>query len=85
MFLSLGKAIMRLPPAVMIVGSASGIRPNKNGLPGPVPRVEKKSQARHVCRKLDLDAKGWNVELYLHAVRRLAPCHLEIARMTTPV
>jgi len=85
MFLSLSDAIMRLPPAVMIVGIASGIRPNKNGLPGPLARVKKKSQVRHECRNMDRDARRLSVGLHLGAVRWLARRYLEIARMRTPV
>jgi hypothetical protein len=81
MFLSLSDAIMRLPPAVMIVGSASGIRPNKNGLPGPLARVEKKSQVRHESRNMDRDARRSSVGLHRDAVQCLAPWYLEIARM----
>jgi hypothetical protein len=85
MFLSLSDAIMRLPPAVMIVGAASGIRPNKNGLPGPLARVEKKSQVKHESRNMDRDARRSSVGLDLDAVRRLAHWYLETARMRTPV
>jgi hypothetical protein len=85
MFLSLSDAIMRLPPAVMIVGTASGIRPNKNGLPGPLARVEKKSQVRHESRNMDRDARRSSVGLHLDAVRHLAHWYLETARMRTLV
>jgi hypothetical protein len=74
---------MRLPPAVMIVGTAPGIRPNKNGLPGPLARVEKKSQVRHACRNMDRDAKRSSVGPHPDAVRCSAPWYSEIARMRT--
>lgn len=76
---------MRLPPAVMIVGTASGIRPNKNGLPGPLARVEKKSQVKHESRNMDRDTRRSSVGLDLDAVRYLAHWYLETARMRTLV
>jgi hypothetical protein len=76
---------MRLPPAVMIVGTAPGIRPNKNGLPGPLAQVEKKSQVRHEFRNMDRAAKRSSVGLHLNAVRCLARWYLETARMWTLV
>jgi hypothetical protein len=69
----------------MIVDTASGIQPNKNGLPGPVARVEKKSQVRHEFRNMDRDAKRSIVGLHLDAVRCSALWYLETARMRTLV